>query len=118
MEPPRLTPPLWPLQVAACRIYTTAAFAVLNTPLRDQVCLLFLLAVTLSADRYNTPLRDQSDDRPPHPFPVTINFISDGISKLRAVEGLVRDMELKARDLGAAAAAFCQKLFSAFSGNE
>ena len=34
-----------------------------------------------------------------------VNVVDDPRSKLRAVEGLVRDMELKARDLGAAAAA-------------
>ena len=34
-----------------------------------------------------------------------VNVVDDPRSKLRLVEGLVRDMELKARDLGAAAAA-------------
>ena len=34
-----------------------------------------------------------------------VTVVDDPRSKLRAVEGLVRDMELKARDLGAAAAA-------------
>ena len=47
--------------VLALRLYTTAAFASLNTPLRDT-----------------------SDDRPPHPFPKTINFIKEAILQLRA----------------------------------
>ena len=46
----------------ALRLYTTAAFASLNTPLRNT-----------------------RDDRPPHPFPVTVNYISEAIGKLRAV---------------------------------
>jgi len=48
--------------VLALRLYTTAAFASLNTPLRNT-----------------------RDDRPPHPFPVTVNYISEAIGKLRAV---------------------------------
>ena len=48
--------------VLALRLYTTAAFRSLNVPLRDT-----------------------SLDRPPHPFPVTINYIKEGISQLRAV---------------------------------
>ena len=47
--------------VAALRIYTTAAFKVLNGPLR-------------------TPW-----DVHPHPFPVTVAFLTGGIQKLRAV---------------------------------
>ena len=50
--------------VLALRLYTTAAFQSINQPLRDL-----------------------SDERRPHPFPVTVNYIRDGISKLRAVEG-------------------------------
>lgn len=46
----------------ALRLYTTAAFRSLNGPLRDT-----------------------SDEREPHPFPVTINLIKEGIGKLRAV---------------------------------
>jgi hypothetical protein len=49
--------------VLCLRLYTTAAYKSLNNLLRDS-----------------------SADRPPHPFPVTINFIRDGISKLRAVD--------------------------------
>lgn len=48
--------------VLALRLYTTAAFA-----------------------RLNTPLRDQDPAAAPHPFPVTINYIKEGISQLRAV---------------------------------
>jgi len=47
--------------VAALRIYTTAAYKVLNNPLRDQ------------------------QRTAPHPFPVTIAFLREAISKLRAV---------------------------------
>ena len=47
--------------VLALRLYTTAAFASLNTPLRDT-----------------------SEARPPHPFPKTINFIKEAILQLRA----------------------------------
>ena len=54
---------LFPPEVLALRLYTTAAFRSLNTPLRDQ-----------------------SATRPPHPFPITINYIKSGIGKLRAVE--------------------------------
>ena len=48
--------------VLALRLYTSAAFRSLNGPLRNS-----------------------ASDRPPHPFPVTINLIKDGIGKLRAV---------------------------------
>ena len=47
--------------VLALRLYTTAAFRSLNMPLRDT-----------------------RSERPPHPFPVTINYIREGISQLRA----------------------------------
>ena len=47
--------------VAALRIYTTAAYKVLNNPLRDL------------------------DRTEPHPFPVTIAFLREAIGKLRAV---------------------------------
>ena len=47
--------------VAALRIYTTAAFKVLNGPLREPW------------------------GARPHPFPVTIAFLTDAIAKLRAV---------------------------------
>jgi hypothetical protein len=50
-----------PAHVAALRIYTTAAFTAINRPLRDQ-------------------RRVQ-----PHPLPTTVLFISEGISRLRAV---------------------------------
>ena len=47
--------------VAAIRAYTTAAYKVLNAPLRDQA------------------------STEPHPFPVTIAFLREAINKLRAV---------------------------------
>jgi hypothetical protein len=50
--------------VLALRLYTSAAFASLNKPLRD-------LASGARSE--------------PHPFPVTIAFITEGIKKLRAV---------------------------------
>ena len=54
--------------VAALRIYTTAAYKVLNAPLRD-------------IDRTH-----------PHPFPVTVAFLREAIGKLRAV-GAKEDMQ-------------------------
>jgi hypothetical protein len=54
-----LTPP----HVLALRLYTTAAYRSLNTPLRDV-----------------------DPSRAAHGFPFTIKYICDGISKLRAVE--------------------------------
>ena len=53
----KLTPP----HVAAIRIYSTAAFKVINGPLRD-------------AGRSG-----------PHPLPVTVSFLAEAIGKLRAV---------------------------------
>ena len=50
-------------EVLALRLYTTIAFKSLNNPLRDR-----------------------DPQRPPHPFPITINFIKSAIGKLRAVE--------------------------------
>lgn len=47
--------------VLALRLYTTAAFRSLNVPLRDTRA-----------------------ERPPHPFPITVNYIREGISQLRA----------------------------------
>ena len=50
--------------VLALRLYTTAAFRSLNTPLRDRDC------------------------AAAHPFPVTIAFIEQGIKRLRAVHAM------------------------------
>jgi hypothetical protein len=50
-------------EVLALRLYTTAAFSSLNTPLRD---------------------RDK--ERRPHPFPITVTFLTRAIGKLRSVE--------------------------------
>lgn len=52
----------------ALRVYTTAAYQSINTPLRDQ-----------------------TDGRAPHPLPVTVNYIKDAIGKLRAVEAHMGD---------------------------
>ena len=51
--------------VLALRLYTTAAFASLNDPLRDP----------------------QLSDGKPHPFPVTVHLLTEAIKRLRAVEG-------------------------------
>ena len=59
--------------VAALRLYTTAAFTSLNTPLRE---------LHRSA---------------PHPFPSTIKFITEAIKQLRANEA---DAELGASSSG------------------
>ena len=48
----------------ALRLYTTAAFVSINNPLRELV----------AASRVE-----------PHPFPVTVAFISEGIKRLRAI---------------------------------
>ena len=54
------------VHVAALRFYTTAAFGTINNPLRDEARL---------------------NDNKPHPLPVTVAFIREAISRLRAVEG-------------------------------
>lgn len=60
-HPDAQTARLEPAHVAAIRAYTTAAYTVLNAPLRDQA------------------------STEPHPFPVTIAFLREAINKLRAV---------------------------------
>jgi hypothetical protein len=52
---------LHPAHVLALRLYTTSSFQALNQPLRNM-----------------------SEHRPPHPFPATINFLKEGILRLRA----------------------------------
>ena len=52
--------------VAALRFYTTAAFSTINNGLRDQT-------------RYRAER--------PHPFPVTVAFIAEGLKRLRTVAG-------------------------------
>ena len=55
-------------EVLALRVYTTAAFRSINTPLREQAA-----------------------ERSPHPLPVTVNYIREAIGKLRAVEAHAGD---------------------------
>jgi hypothetical protein len=62
--PEAVTALLEPAAVGALRIYTTAAFKVLNGPLRE-------------------PWGER-----PHPFPVTVCFLADAIAKLRAVAAM------------------------------
>ena len=62
--PEAITARLEEAHVASLRIYTTAAYKVINGPLRD-------------------PWGEK-----PHPLPVTVSFLSDGIGKLRAVSAL------------------------------
>lgn len=50
--------------VAAIRLYTTSAFQYINTPLRK-----------------NSGLNDENSK--PHPFPITVSFIDEGIKLLR-----------------------------------
>ena len=57
--PAATTAKLTEAHVAALRIYSTAAFKVLNFPLRDRV---------------------------KHPCPVTVWYLSDAVSRLRAVD--------------------------------
>ena len=52
--------------IAALRFYTTAAFSTINNGLRDQA-------------RYKAER--------PHPFPVTVAFIAEGLKRLRTVAG-------------------------------
>ena len=59
--------------IAALRIYTTAAYKVLNGPLRDV------------------------DRQEPHPFPVTIAFLRDAIGQLRAVGAREDDQSASTR---------------------
>ena len=68
-HPSSTTAGLKTAEVLALRLYTTAAFKSLNNPLRDT-----------------------SEDRPPHPFPCTVNYIRDAIGKLRAVEAANGDL--------------------------
>ena len=61
-HPSARTAKLLTAHVLALRLYSTAAFV-----------------------RLNSPMRDDAPDRPTHPFPVTMSYIDEGISKLRAV---------------------------------
>ena len=58
--------------VLALRLYTTNCYRGLNNPLRG-----------LDADYAPRPLSADS----PHPFPVTVHLLTEGIKRLRAVEG-------------------------------
>jgi len=53
--------------VAALRLYTTSAFKFLNGPLRNS-----------------QQKQKGMDKKKPHPFPVTVSFIDEGIKRLRA----------------------------------
>jgi hypothetical protein len=64
-------------EVVALRLYTSPVFEAINAPLRDH-------------DRINRGI--------PHPLPVTVNMISKGIKKLRAV-GANDDAAIQARVL-------------------
>ncbi|KAL3925719.1 MAG: hypothetical protein SGPRY_003584 [Prymnesium sp.] len=55
---------LQPAHVLALRLYTTHIFSYMNGPLRSD---------------------DYGDGKWPHPLPITMTFISEGIKKLRAV---------------------------------
>jgi len=61
--------------VVALRLYTTAAYAALNDPLRGFGA------------------RAPKAKGEPHPFPITVSFINDGIRKLRAVSANAEDKE-------------------------
>lgn len=74
MLPQARTAQLEEAHVAALRIYTTGAFKVLNGPLRHPW------------------------GGSPHPFPVTVSFLSDAIGKLRAV-GAIQPSALSEFDL-------------------
>jgi len=57
--------------VVACRLYTSAAYRLINNPLRDA----------------GTAL--QRDERPTaHPAPTLVAYLADGIRRLRGVQGL------------------------------
>ena len=60
---------LLPEHVVALRLYTTAAYRSINAPLR----------------RSNEP------GAAPHPFPVTVAYLTDGIKRLRAVHAVAED---------------------------
>jgi hypothetical protein len=72
-HPAAVTADLHAPHVLALRLYTTAAFRSLNNPLRET-----------------------AGDRRPHAFPITINFIKEAISQLRAVEA---DLENAAKSI-------------------
>jgi hypothetical protein len=63
-HPHSQTAKLDPTHVAALRIYSTAAFALINEPMRD--------------------IR-RRERGAPHPLPLTTSFLRDGVSKLRSV---------------------------------
>ena len=71
--------------VLALRMYTTPAFASLNKPLRASLSASSAAAAASSSGDASGG-GAASDAIPPHPFPCTMVFISDGIKKLRAVE--------------------------------
>ena len=94
--------------VAALRIYSTAAYAVINDPLRDEANRRLAWKessserrVTASSSRTepSSPVSPclelgglgevsgrTGSDRPPHPLPLTTSLIADAVPKLRAVE--------------------------------
>ena len=55
-----------------------------TSPLHEAQVLGLRLYTTSTYKRLNGPLRDQSRNAPPHQLPVTMLYIEDGISKLRA----------------------------------
>ena len=63
---------LAPPHVLALRLYSTAAFASLNTPFRKA-------------------MGHAHEQRDAHPFPITMNFIREGIARLRAIEAMEGD---------------------------
>jgi hypothetical protein len=67
-DPAAQTANLEVAHVFALRIYTTACFRTINTPLRDT-----------------------RPTRPPHGLPITVSFIKEAIGKLRAVEASAGD---------------------------
>ena len=66
-HPSAIKAELLPEHVVALRLYTTAAYRSINVPLRD--------AGSSGSGRAK-----------PHPWPVTVSYLADGIRKLRAVE--------------------------------
>jgi len=58
--------------VLALRLYTTACYKSINNPLRG-----------LNADYQPRPLSPEQ----PHPLPVTVHLLTEGVKQLRAVEG-------------------------------
>eukprot|EP00962_Isochrysis_galbana_P026866 scaffold8381_cov51-Isochrysis_galbana.AAC.1 len=66
--------------VVALRLYSTSAFVVLNLPMRN-------LKMRTDSRGFRVP-REPPQLAAPHPLPVTMAFIYEGLKRLRAVNAM------------------------------